>query len=267
MVFTLGNGWQVEPIKGDTGTAYMGTNNDEKVFIKQNTSPFLMALTMEKITPRLVWTKRMVTGETVTAQEWKNGRSLHRDEMMQAQVSELLYRVHHRPVLKRMLKQVGGQTLTPFELLNQYFRGLNPQLRSHPLLKDVANRLRAKQPNLARSNYEVCHGDLNHKNWLLSDHNQLYLVDWESALIADPALDLSMLMYHYVPREKWREWLTSYYAIGEQAVPTDMEFRISWYLMINLLLSIKDAHKRGRFHEMNQDIIKLSQVLNEQSLI
>lgn len=35
---------------------------------------------------------------------------------------------------------------------------------------------------------------LNHKNWLLSDKEKLYLVDWESARIADPASDLSMLM-------------------------------------------------------------------------
>ncbi|ETA73874.1 phosphotransferase family protein [Ligilactobacillus equi] len=267
MVFTLGKDWQVEPIAGDTGTAFMGTNKEEKLFLKQNTSPFLAALAIEEITPRLVWAKRLVSGDTITAQEWKNGRSLHKSEMTQKSVAELLHRIHHLPVLKKILGQIGGKTVTPFELLNQYFRGLNPQLRSHPLLKDVANRLRSKQPNFARSNYEVCHGDLNHKNWLLSDHNQLYLVDWESALIADPALDLSMLMYHYVPRENWQEWLTSYYALGGEELPPDLEARVHWYVLMRLLLNVKDAYERGRFHEMNQDIIKLSQVLNEQSLL
>ena len=207
MDFDLENGWRILPIDGDTGTAYMGIRQQEKLFLKRNTSPFLAALSIEGITPRLVWTKRMTTGDTLTAQEWLNGRCLHKAEMDSEAVSALLYRLHHSALLKRMLKQVGGQVVTPEELLQRYFRGLPQDLRHHPLLKTVANRLRAKQPQVKRSNYEVCHGDLNHKNWLLSDQGNLFLVDWESAVIADPAYDLSMLMCQYVPRKNWQQCL------------------------------------------------------------
>ena len=34
MNLNLENGWQVLPIDGDTGTAYMGINKDERVFLK-----------------------------------------------------------------------------------------------------------------------------------------------------------------------------------------------------------------------------------------
>ena len=44
----------------------------------------------------------------------------------------------------------------------------------------------------------VCHGDVNHNNWLLTEDNQLYLIDWDGAMIADPAIDLgdaALLVY------------------------------------------------------------------------
>ena len=265
MDFDLENGWRILPIDGDTGTAYMGIRQQEKLFLKRNTSPFLAALSIEGITPRLVWTKRMTTGDTLTAQEWLNGRCLHKAEMDSEAVSALLYRLHHSALLKRMLKQVGGQVVTPEELLQRYFRGLPQDLRHHPLLKTVANRLRAKQPQVKRSNYEVCHGDLNHKNWLLSDQGNLFLVDWESAVIADPAYDLSMLMCQYVPRNNWQQWLQTYQANGQEQPSDDLMLRINWYSFCYLLLQSKAKHQRGHFHEMNQDIIKLDEVVKKQT--
>ena len=265
MDFDLENGWRILPIDGDTGTAYMGIRQQEKLFLKRNTSHFLAALSIEGITPRLVWTKRMTTGDTLTAQEWLNGRCLHKAEMDSEAVSALLYRLHHSALLKRMLKQVGGQVVTPEELLQRYFRGLPQDLRHHPLLKTVANRLRAKQPQVKRSNYEVCHGDLNHKNWLLSDQGNLFLVDWESAVIADPAYDLSMLMCQYVPRNNWQQWLQTYQANGQEQPSGDLMLRINWYSFCYLLLQIKAKHQRGHFHEMNQDIIKLDEVVKKQT--
>lgn len=100
---------------------------------------------------------------------------------------------------------------------------------------------------------------MNHKNWLLSDKEKLYLVDWESARIADPASDLSMLMCQYVPRKNWEQWLRQY---GLE-VNRDLWYRIYWYSLINLLLDVKYYHQRGRFTEMNQDILKISELINE----
>lgn len=264
MDFNLEHGWEILPIGGDTGTAYMAVNNDERIFIKRNTSPFLAALSLEEIVPRLIWSKRTISGDTLTAQEWLNGRSLKREEMCSLQVSELLARMHGSKLLKKMLLRVGGKTYTPVDLLAQYFNGLSSELRQHPLLAEATSRLKENQPQLERSNYEVCHGDLNHKNWLLSETGQLYLVDWEAVKLADPALDLSMLMCQYVPRKDWKQWLTRY---AKKEPSPDMMKRIYWYAIMNLLLVIKHNYQRGHFHEMNQDIIKLNQVIKKQNHI
>ncbi|GBG94478.1 aminoglycoside phosphotransferase [Ligilactobacillus salitolerans] len=257
MDLNLENGWQVLPIGGDTGTAYMGIKQQEKVFLKRNPSPFIAALSLEEITPKLIWSKRMQTGDTLTAQQWMNGRCLERSEMHSTRVLDLLSRVHHSDLLKRMLEKVGGVHYHPEDFLTLYFRGVPAELLAHPLLKKCAAYLETHLPQYEESQYEVSHGDLNRKNFLLSDSGDLYLVDWESVMFADPAKDLSMLMCRYVPRADWKQWLESYFG---KELPEAMEFRIQWYALMNLLLDVKYHYRRGRFHEMNQDILKIQAI-------
>ena len=57
MEFQFDQEWTLHPIEGDTGQAFMGIHKQEKIFLKRNSSPFLAALSMEGITPRLIWTK------------------------------------------------------------------------------------------------------------------------------------------------------------------------------------------------------------------
>lgn len=256
MDLDLENGWQVLPIGSETGTAYMGIKQKEKVFLKRNPSPFIAALSLEEITPKLIWSKRMHTGDTLTAQQWMNGRCLERSEMSSELVLDLLRRVHSSDLLKKMLAKVGGLHYQPEDFLTLYYRGISTELMSHPLLARCAKFLESHLPTYAVKDYEVSHGDLNRQNFLLSDSGQLYLVDWESVMFADPAKDLSMLMCRYVPRADWKQWLESYF--GKQ-LPEAMEFRIQWYALMNLLLDVKYNYQRGRFHEMNQDIIKIQQ--------
>lgn len=256
MDLDLENGWQVLPIGSETGTAYMGIKQKEKVFLKRNPSPFIAALSLEEITPKLIWSKRMHTGDTLTAQQWMNGRCLERSEMGSKQVLSLLLRVHSSELLKKQLEKVGGLHYQPENFLTLYYRGISAELTAHPLLQRCASFLEQHLPTCPQKDYEVSHGDLTRQNFLLSDAGQLYLVDWESVMFADPAKDLSMLMCRYVPRADWKQWLESYF--GKQ-LSEAMEFRIQWYALMNLLLDIKYHYRRGRFHEMNQDIIKLTQ--------
>lgn len=259
MAPNLRDGWELSPIGGNTGTAYMGTRASEKVFIKKNTSPFLAALSMEGITPRLVWTKRLATGDVMTAQEWLNGRTLHRQEMREQRVAQLIHRVHHSQLLHDMLNKVGGRSTTPAQLLDRLAPTLAPELRQHPLIERALETLETEQPQLPATAYEVCHGDLNHKNWLLSDRQRLYLVDWEAATFADPAFDLGALLCEYVPLEEWQRWLRDY---GEQ-VTTALTLRVNWYARVHCIIVIAESYRQQRFQIMNQHLILLEKLTRE----
>jgi hypothetical protein len=68
-----------------------------------------------------------------------------------------------------------------------------------------------------------------------------------------------MILFQYVPRQEWQEWLENY---GLEVTP-ELLMRVNWYGSLNLLQSIKHHYQRGRFTEMNHDILRLEEVLSE----
>ena len=153
-----------------------------------------------------------------------------------------------------MLEKIGGQIQTPAMMLDAYEARLPSELQNNTYLSRVYHYLRENIPNYSVLNYMVVHGDVNHRNWLVSN-NYLYLVDWDSVMVADPALDLGMLLGHYVPRSSWNKWLLSY---GMR--PSDEALtRIKWYALYNFLQEIVRHYQTGEKREMNAEILRLKQ--------
>lgn len=232
-------GWQLQPIKGNTGKAYMAIKNGKKLFLKYNTSPFLAILSMEQITPKLIWTKRSGDGDIITAQEWCNGRTLKSKEMKDKRVINLLSRIHNSELLFKMLKKVGGKTYLPRHMLMNYRMHQDRSLIDYSLLGDVYAYLSNHIPEVLESDLAVCHSDVSRKNWLLSETDKLYLVDWDAAMISDRKLDLGMLLTQYVPETEWSGWLREYGLVLTPKARKD----IKWYGMMIYLLSINTYAK------------------------
>ena len=254
MGLKLDNDWQLQPIEGDTGQAFMGIRQQEKVFIKRNTSPFLAALSREGITPKLVWTKRAGNGDVLTAQEWLDGRVLFPNEVGHyEEVITIMRHLHCSSSLKMMLKRVGGKEVSAFDMLLRYADDLPQALRDNSYLTKVFRYLEDHLPSYDPRNYVAVHGDTNHRNWMLSDAQKLYLVDWDSAMLADPAVDLGTILARYVPPAKWATWLTAYGAIVDE----ELIDRINWYGMIHQLEQIKSQYNKLNFKKMNEEILTL----------
>ena len=60
-------GWTLDSAGGASGE-HIWLNKMDKIILKRNSNPFIAALSAEGIVPKLVWTKRIETGEVVTAQ-------------------------------------------------------------------------------------------------------------------------------------------------------------------------------------------------------
>ncbi|WP_080146121.1 phosphotransferase family protein [Marinilactibacillus piezotolerans] len=252
------SGWKLHPIGGDTGQAYMGIKDEEKLFLKRNSSPFLAALSLEGISPKLIWTKRIGNGDVLTAQEWCNGRNLYKGEMLSSRVATIMKKVHRSESLKRMLQRLGGKVIEPKSLLLDYKLMLSSDLAEHPQLKRAFQWLSDTESEI-KNNAEitVCHGDVSRKNWLLSEEDQLYLVDWDSAILADPAYDIGQLFSRYIEKEQWTGWLAEY----DPEISEVFLKRINWYVLMTLLMDVKEAHRKRQFIKMNKSIIKIDQLL------
>src|SRR5699024_10091044 len=118
-------------------------------------------------------------------------------------------------------------------------------------------------PSLDPRFFTVVHGDVNHNNWLLSDHDELFLVDWEGAMIADPAIDLGMLLYNYVPENKWPQWLNDYGTKDS----IDLQKRMKWYTAVQSIGMVQWYEEQKRYKDMNMWLKFLNEVMNNNAFI
>lgn len=251
--------WHLQPIDGDTGQTFMGIRNTEKVFIKRNTTPLLAALSQEGITPKLVWVRRTSEGDVLSAQEWLEGRSLAAEEVgRRRDVVSILARLHQSQSLKNMLQRIGGQERSAFDFLREYAEDLPTIVKQNHYLQRVFGFLEDHLPDSDAANYRVCHGDPTDKNWLVADQERLYLVDWDASVLADPALDLGIILGRYVPYHAWRIWLKEY---GVSRIDEALE-KVQWYSLMDFLLRIKRYCLLHQDQKMNEEILRLKEIFS-----
>lgn len=253
----LGQEWEISPAGGATGEAFIAVKGDQKLFLKRNSSPFLAVLSAEGIVPKLMWTRRLENGDVITAQHWLPGRELSQCEMNDDRVAKMLQKIHQSAPLLSMLKRLGKHPLRPESIFTQVNTGLTSELVQIPTINKGLLFLRENFLLIKCDENVVCHCDVNHNNWLITDENELFLIDWDGAVIGDPAIDLGMLLYSYVPREEWGQWLERY---GKK-LDAGLEMRMKWHSISQALLLIQWYHSKERIEERNQLIEKLAKIL------
>ncbi len=245
MEHLLGEGWTVLPAGGATGEAYFAKQGEQTVFLKRNSSPFLAVLSAEGIVPKLLWTKRLENGDVITAQRWVHGRELKAHEMREKRVAALLAKIHQSNELLEMFLRIGNEPLTPAAIVADLYEQFKRFRHPNPTLESALAYLKAKVADVTHDEMTVCHCDINHNNWIVDENGQLYLIDWDGATISDPALDLGVLLYTYVPEEDWKEWLHHY---GIELEPSLRE-RMDWYVLSQIVSAILSHDRR---HEAEQ---------------
>jgi thiamine kinase-like enzyme len=258
----LGQGWSIYPAGGATGEAYYAVDHsgNQRLFIKRNSSPFLAVLSAEGIVPKLLWTKRLESGDVITAQTWIQGRQLKGFEMNDQCTSTILRKIHHSTELLNMLKRIGKAPLTPEGILQRITKQANElNQQQNETINDAITYLQTNVvPVSTDAKYVVCHCDVNHNNWIMSDEGDIYLIDWDGAMIADPALDIGMLLHSYVPKEEWSNWLEGY---GLE-LTDELELKMHWYVVAQTILSLLWHVGRNSTEEVKTTTDEIKNMLN-----
>lgn len=254
----FGDDWRIIPAGGATGEAYYAQHDEQRLFLKRNSSPFLAVLSAEGIVPKLVWTKRMENGDVFTAQQWMSGSELSQSQMNSERVAKLLKKIHSSKPLLAMLTRLGKSAIHPETVLQSLLTELDQDLLEIPLVAESLTFLKDTVNAIETDVTTVCHCDVNHNNWLLSEDNQLFLIDWDGAMIGDPAIDIGTLLYAYIPYEQWSEWLQLYGMV----LTEDLRLRMKWYALFQALDSIQWHKSKFRFQEMNNLIQGLERRLH-----
>lgn len=257
MEHILGQEWEIVPAGGATGEAFYASYQDQRLFLKRNSSPFLAVLSAEGIVPKLVWTRRLENGDVITAQQWLAGRELKQHEMNQEIVAKLLRKIHRSEPMLGMLSRLEKLPLQPETIFQSVIDELDNEVLSLPVVQKAMDFIHEESSNVYCDEKVVCHGDVNHNNWLLTEDNQLYLIDWDGAMIADPAIDLGMLLYLYIPEENWQSWLAMY----GKPLTDHLRLRMKWYVALQTLSSIQWYKNKDRLQEMNKWVSFLDEIL------
>lgn len=235
MDYIFEKGWVIQPAGGVTGEAFFATHDNEKLFLKRNSSPFLAVLSAEGIVPKLVWTKRLENGDVITAQQWIKGRKLEPEDMSCERVAKLLKKIHRSKPLLSMMQRLEKSPVHPEMLLEQLEQKFSSNFTQKQTVREAFRYLREQLPSMNPIDWAICHGDMNHNNWMLTDKDELYLIDWESAIIGDPAFDIGPLLYWYVPEKDWEKWLLNYGVPLTEKVKN----RLIWYVYYHTLVSVQ----------------------------
>lgn len=230
----FGREYDIAPAGGETGQAFVATHEDEKFFLKRNSSPFLAALSVENIVPKLVWTRRVENGDVITAQKWVNCHILTREEMNGSRVAALLAKIHHSETLQHMLEKIENCYFSAEQLLARLKTEVAAYSNKTPSMIEAIQYLDLNLPSIGQTDYVVCHGDVNHNNWIISEENELFLVDWDGAMLADAANDIGMILYQYIPRNEWEKWLSEY---GTTLTP-DLHRKLKWYTICQTVMQL-----------------------------
>lgn len=259
----LGSEWEISPAGGATGDAFFAKYEGQELFLKRNSSPFLAVLSAEGIVPKLLWTKRMENGDVITAQHWHSGRELKSKDMRGKNVANLLHKIHHSKELLDMLKRLGKKPLTPTSILEDLKQAVELEGLNQLIIKQAIALLEKQLNDVDFVDHVVCHCDVNHNNWLLTDTNHLYLIDWDGAMIADPAIDIGILLYWYIDENQWEDWLASY---GLQ-LDDQMKTRIYWYVLAQAITSVLWYHTKNDQKDLANWLNRLETILTEISLL
>ncbi|WP_100331885.1 phosphotransferase family protein [Bacillus xiapuensis] len=261
MEHIFGREWEITPAGGVTGKAYFARNGGQQLFLKKNSSPFLAVLSAEGIVPKLIWTKRLENGDVISAQHWLDGRELKPHEMAKPRVAKLMCKIHSSQPLLSMLEKLGKKPSSPEMIMSALANRLDEEVSGCSEVQSALRFLKSRIGEVTHGDYVVCHGDVNHNNWLLSADNQLYLIDWDGAMIGDPAIDLGMLLYKYVEKDEWQAWLSQY---GLTYTP-HLELRMKWYVLAQILLAIQWDKEEKRLSEMRAGLADIRAILEGSS--
>lgn len=237
---------------------YYFFKDNNAYFIRKNTSPIIATLSAEEIVPKLKWTKRLSNGDVIIAQDFENGRTLEVEEMIDCRIPEILSKVHTSDKMRKIMLSQGYKEQTANDLFCNIKNILDKELLKN---SDIANVFSYLEKNIPQKleNYYPCHADLHKDNWLLSDSGKLFLVDWEESILADPAIDISFILYRYIPKENWTNWLLKY------GVEDNLKYRskLKWYILLQCLIMVSWYNQKKQFAYMNEWLVFINKIVTE----
>ena len=168
-----------------------------------------LAMAAIGLTPPVILYGQLESGSSIIVQLFvaghKPSRLDYRDRLVN--VSELIYKMHNDPQIMEVLQTASSGSykdagLRALDRLRQKWE--RHKARVPTVVDFVEGSLDhlVQQVNLFSGEGLVAsHGDICNANWLFTSDGKIYLLDFDSMSMDDPALDMGALLWWYYPPE------------------------------------------------------------------
>jgi len=201
---------------GASRQAYIAENGQKKLFIKFDVrTSTLKRLSELGVTPALVYagaegSKPYIFQEFVEGkQPDKSWYVAHLEEL-----AGFISKYHKDEILKGLLSSDQEQTyqehiIKELEYMADNLKAVQSAVFEKKEVKDGINTLKEESKSLKPVPLVPTHSDPNPQNFLLTPKG-LTMVDWDDIVLSDPMKDISLILWWYIPRSKWTDFLKIY---------------------------------------------------------
>ena len=200
--------WILSLPQGNGMETYFVQGNGRDYFVKVG-APVERYLAMAEIglTPQDLAFGTLESGLSIMVQPYITGRKPSRIDYWDQleKVAALIQKMHHNPQLRRILPPTSSDLhrksgLRALRQLRQKWEHCRAQVPKVAEFVDNSLEYLTEQVNQFSTDGLVSsHGDICNANWLFASDGKIYLVDFDSMEMDDPALDLGALLWWYYP--------------------------------------------------------------------
>ena len=240
-----GRAWELSlPPQGTGNETYFGRCAERSCFIKLGVEVERYRI-MDSLglSPHVLMTGSLEDGTGLVVQEQVDGRTPSRGDFRDhlEQFAKAIRATHESEVLKQFLppkqsdfyRDAGMDTLAEVE---QRWQGVKARVPGSVGYVDACiEHLREEIHQFSGEGLVASHNDICNANWLVSAQGKVYLIDYESMSLEDPALDLGAILWWYYPPELRGRFLRAAGYLDDEGLRQRMRFRMAVH-NLNIIL-------------------------------
>lgn len=210
--------WEIELTPYGTGQeTYFVKSNGRSYFIKLGAkTERYQVMSQLGLSPQVIAVGNLETGISILVQQQVDGKKPSRKDFYHyaGKFAESIRVTHQSESLQQILpkrlsnrhKDVGLEIIDNIEQRWEKHKSQVPRFAEY--VDQKIQYLREQVGQFKESGLVASHNDVCNGNWLVSSDGNIYLLDYESMSLDDPALDIGAILWWYYPPEMREEFLS-----------------------------------------------------------
>ena len=232
--------WDFSIPHGTGMETYVVQASEQRYFVKVGVAvERYQAMADIGLTPPILACRQLESGSSIIVQPLINGHNPSRRDYREQleKVAALIQRMHSDPrvraklssVPSRLHKDAGFSALNSLRKRWEHYRAEVSDVAG--FVDQSLDTLESQIGKFSTEGLVCSHNDICNANWLFTDNGDIYVVDFESMSMDDPAFDLGALLWWYYPPELRRKFLD----VAGYPYDSDVMFRMRVRMALHCL--------------------------------